>query len=156
MILAPENVERQGMLITDLESGNHVQTKGHLRDTTGYCCLGRACDIFHKVTGRGMWVRNFDDAVELDTYSFVVEDEDGVEVKESGILPEVVMEWYGFSAENPDIGPKPLDVGSDKGRVYAANWNDDGIPFPLVAEGFRNALNKQLAKQGSTLPEQPK
>lgn len=37
--------------VAALRSGNYVQTKGRLRDKTGYCCLGVMCDVF----GNGKW-----------------------------------------------------------------------------------------------------
>lgn len=53
--------------INALRSGDYTQTQGRLyraEDTTanedekskvGYCCLGVACDVYHKETGNGEW-----------------------------------------------------------------------------------------------------
>ena len=37
--------------IEALESGKYPQTKDHLHDDMGYCCLGVACDLFAKELG---------------------------------------------------------------------------------------------------------
>ena len=38
-----------------LRSGNYSRAKGHLRTKDGFCCLGVACDVYAKETGKGKW-----------------------------------------------------------------------------------------------------
>jgi hypothetical protein len=40
---------------TALRSGKYQQTRGKLRDRTGYCCLGVLCDV----SGEGKWSKDF-------------------------------------------------------------------------------------------------
>jgi len=62
--------------ISALRSGKYQQTRGHLRDSKGYCCLGVLCDI----SGISEWK-------ELDTYE-----------GDCKYLPRSVMEWSGMSS----------------------------------------------------------
>ena len=71
-----------------LRSGQYQQTKDVLRDDSGYCCLGVACDVYHKTTGKGEWKKN-----EWDEHGFVVPD---VWRMEETQLPECVCDWLGL------------------------------------------------------------
>ena len=43
--------KNQKLWISALQNGMYAQTKEHLRDEIGFCCLGVACDLYEKDTG---------------------------------------------------------------------------------------------------------
>lgn len=44
--------------IEALRSGQFMQTRCQLTDGVGYCCLGVACEVYRRETGRGTWQKN--------------------------------------------------------------------------------------------------
>lgn len=112
---------RQIKLVEALESGAYAQGGGQLRDDfTGnsddadkFCCLGVACDIYMKETGKGYWEG-----------TYFHDDESFSQTR----LPENVKLWFGFSSytgghTRPDGGYTRLD-----------NLNDRGVPFSSIAD----------------------
>ena len=79
--------------VAALRSGKYNQTKDHLRDENGYCCLGVLCEIAAKegvcklelkeMLGSSYIVHQYDDA--------------------SLTLPSKVIEWAGLESSNPII-----------------------------------------------------
>lgn len=114
-------MKRRRKLLTDaLRSGDYDQCKSYLRDNGGFCCLGVACDVFAKETGRGRWV-----GLEDLGWHFQIGEQ-----TRSRRLPDKVMGWYGF-ADNSVAYPDP----DDKLTILdLANWNDDGKDFPWIAD----------------------
>lgn len=45
-----------------LRSGKYAQTRGHLRDKNGFCCLGVLCDV----SGVGVWREGYRGEFNLD------------------------------------------------------------------------------------------
>jgi hypothetical protein len=77
----------------------------------GYCCLGVACELYRRETGRGEWdeVNNF--CLGEHTKFF--------------ILPPPVKKWLGLAS---------LDACFDNGPEGLTAMNDLGIPFPEIAD----------------------
>jgi hypothetical protein len=77
-----------------LRSGEFNQTKYVLHDDVGYCCLGVACEVYARETGKGSWgelVCSTDGSQE------------GYVFMNSGTttLPEEVSKWFGIKSRTP-------------------------------------------------------
>ena len=91
-----------------LESGRYEQAIGALRDATGFCCLGVACEI----SGLGKWTDDGGDLVYLE---------------QDKQLPPEVLDWLGLSTYTGFYG-----IGS------LATDNDDGATFAEIAAIIRS------------------
>lgn len=115
-------------LCETLESGKYKKGKGHLKSGDYYCCLGVACDI----SGLGEWK-----TTPFNGDCYEVSD---VAIQNSGTLPEVVQEYYGFT---DDHGIR-TDIGS------LVNLNDGVRPHykeythPEIAGIIREWLATQV------------
>ncbi len=113
-----------------LRSGKYTQTKNHLCDSVGHCCLGVLCELYIKDTK---------DNIKVDT------DYAG----ESELLPECVVAWAGMVYEE-EKGWNNKSCGTfligDK-QVCLASWNDgQSRPFrnkdnSVVKGTFDNIAN---------------
>lgn len=109
-------------LLAALRSGEFAQTNSVLRDETGYCCLGVACEVYKRETGDGAWKVGYGN------------DRFNVGGHESSYtLPEAVREWLGFSHSDGEFeGSVVLD-----GRRFATlvELNDAGtVSFAQIAD----------------------
>lgn len=94
--------------VTALRSGRYHQTTGNLKDITGYCCLGVACDVFRKAKKR-----------QGEVYEWTPSDSGGdYFLDEQGAMPGGVADWFGLAS---DPG---LFLGS-MGEILASSANDD-------------------------------
>lgn len=76
-----------------LESGEFEQATGRLRNRDGdMCCLGVACELYRRETGRGAWVESEDGDGAL---AFALE-----ATQDDGILPMEVTRWLGLDGES--------------------------------------------------------
>jgi hypothetical protein len=93
-------------LIAALRSGKYKQTTGTLREKRGlqmkYCCLGVACDVYRKETGKGKWKRDGG------CFDFCVD-----ENLSEGDLIMPVWTWYGLGSQNPKINGETAIVRND-------------------------------------------
>lgn len=106
--------------LTALRSGEYQQARGYLHTDEGYCCLGVACDIYRKETGKGEWApSNSNDYTPR--YAFVL----GCTDQELG-LPDEVAAWLGLES---NMG----DYVNDEERTLA-DENDAGTTFEQIAE----------------------
>ncbi len=96
--------ERKNELVAALRSGKYQQSRKTLRNSTGFCCLGVACDI----SGISEW----DDKYEYD----------GCE----SILPKSVMEYYGFCSSGGWL--------KNGDEIGLAKMNDAGKSFDEIAD----------------------
>lgn len=79
-----------------LRSGEFKQGKRRLRDGDAFCCLGVACDLFHRDTGLGAWDRSS---------TFEVSDVPGY--ADHINLPIPVRDWLGLEDRaGAHMGPK--------------------------------------------------
>ena len=102
-----------------LRSGEYSQTRGYLRTTEGFCCLGVLCDLYSKETGTE-WVENY----ELENSSSFLE--------EFATLPKEVMEWSGLEYPNPYF--------DFENGVSLASLNDGGKEFNEIADVIEKYL----------------
>jgi len=84
------------------------QTTGCLKDESGRCCLGVACDVYQQNTGKGHW----------DGSCFIDDECD---------LPDEVRKWFGFDS------PDPILISNEE-KKYASVLNDnDNLSFKQIA-----------------------
>jgi hypothetical protein len=118
-----KEVERLEKLAEALESGEFKQAQGALKVEDTYCCLGVACELYHRATGLGQWTPG--QTTLGSRYSFELSEE-----REFSVLPPVVADWYGI-ATNPRLN-------IDGKSTAATYWNDTyKADFKKIAEGFR-------------------
>lgn len=82
--------ENMAKLVAALKSGEYEQGVGRLRTRSGaFCCLGVACDVFSRDTGRGKWrLLAGDWEFKLDS------------TISTSFLPPEVSRWLGINSEN--------------------------------------------------------
>jgi len=103
-------------LIAALRSGKYRQTTGALRKGNRFCCLGVACEVHRKATGKGRW-RHIQGNWEYK--------------KEISLLPTDVSKWFGITRDPLLGGPS------------AASLNDmDKADFPYIADQFEKTFIK--------------
>jgi len=93
-----------GIYLTE-DGEPYKKTTKHLKDDTGFCCLGVLCDIQRRTT---MGNKNWED-----------EDEDGkfCYLGETEVLPSAVIKWAGFKSSNPIVGGNDLAWLNDE-KIY--------------------------------------
>lgn len=110
-----EEQEKHRNLVADaLESGEYQQCIGTLKDGNEFCCLGVACDVFKKETGKGKWNDTF----------FMVDSE----ASQICLVTEV-RSWLGLKS---DEGFYQTDKG------LTTHNDDDGWTFEEIAKLFRD------------------
>lgn len=125
------------VLVQELRSGKRKQTVGHLRDSTGFCCLGVACDVWLQANyGRGRWSeysqkRLPDDPPGHEAISFYINDEE-----DDVSLPILVEEALGWAHEEGqlDIERRPEDIHTSHIQMTLAELNDAGFTFDQIAD----------------------
>ena len=105
------NPEVKQRWIEALNSDEYTQTKGCLRDSTGFCCLGVLTDLYAKEHDQEWKVNDMSNF-----YSF-----NG----RNGTLYSEVLKWSGLETDDPNY----LD-----GRVHLSQLNDDGYSFKRIAQ----------------------
>ena len=105
--------------ITALRSGNYDQDREFLRTKEGFCCLGVACDVYRKATGKGEWNN-------ISPHGYYFEWGDS---NEDTILPAPVMEWIGLCN---DTGFFLAGRIGDSGSLSL--FNDTGRSFGEIAD----------------------
>ena len=128
-----ENVSKW---VAALRSGEYGQARGRLREGNRFCCLGVACDVYMKETGRGNWLN----ASKNENKTICQGDDGGwwfgvdalsvrfgfLSVSASAyIIPTDVVEWYGLAGNS---GEYSIDKASS-----LANDNDVGVGFEAIA-----------------------
>lgn len=104
--------------IEALRSGKYQQTKGALKNTEGFCCLGVACEL----SGLGRWEKD-------GAWTYYVVDEEGFSPdRREDYLPYAVRKWLGlYTSEG--------EYDSDFGRTNLTKANDDdGLTFEQIAD----------------------
>lgn len=114
---------RRDLLTANLRSGEFEQGRDRLRSNNDrYCCLGVACEVFQRETGRGGWTKESN----VDPYAYWLFRVDGEQSWSN--LPRPVAEWFGFTDTNPH-------VKTGEGRMKSlASLNDEGTLFPKIAD----------------------
>lgn len=104
-----------------LRSGEYEQTRGALRTTKGYCCLGVACELYRQETGVGEWIENTRNGC----YEFVLPDSP----RELYYLPDDVRAWLGFESNKGGV-----DARNIREVLNLAALNDIGETFAQIAD----------------------
>lgn len=94
--------------VAALRSGEYLQTRGHLHDDKGFCCLGVACDLYAKEHPEAVWKDGHGGLTFLGR---------------SSVLPQPVASWIGLKELN----------GSAAMLFSLASLNDDGKSFEAIA-----------------------
>ena len=102
-------VKNREIWLNALSSGKYKQTSEVLQDSSGFCCLGVACDVYMKETGKGEWI---------------VEDSRKVFLDSITRLPDEVKNWFGFSTKYGDY---------DDGMLTKLN-DDERLSFSEIAD----------------------
>lgn len=110
-----EQKQHRTELVSALRSGKYAQTQNCLRDGTGYCCLGVACDI----SKMGEWV------LATSKVLFFYQLKSGECVTSS--LPDPVKDYFGFHSTEGDFG-------NDYAGRSLASLNDSGASFEKIAD----------------------
>ena len=116
--------------VAALRSGNYEQTTHRLRGKKGFCCLGIACDLYMKATGKGEWKKKsqrFGSGSLEPYYGFEIHDGEHM-VNADTILPQVVMDWIGIH------GAMGGYVKSDGTAASLDYDNDLGMDFSEIAD----------------------
>jgi hypothetical protein len=124
------NKKVKKLWVDALTSGEYKQTKGTLKDETGFCCLGVLCDIYTKETKNGVWREECG----LMTFDIIHEATNTLLECGEGVPPNVVVNWAGLDDDNPTV------KGVGKTEQSLAEWNDGGKTFEEMAE----IINKHL------------
>lgn len=97
-----------------LRSGEYKQTEGHLKNDSGYCCLGVACELYNKTHKN-----------KLSTFRHVngyfIFNEMAYE------LPDKVCKWLGLTSSAGFYRQASKTVG-------LSHLNDMGEPFSEIAD----------------------
>ena len=129
-----------------LRSGEFKQARKALRTSDGFCCLGVACEVYRRETGRGAWVALAPDEKNMMTFfghSGVSSDSE---------LTGDVAEWL-FNDKYlllPDATNPEWAEADDEAREWTpermelAVANDDGKDFVFIA----NAIEREYLTEG--------
>lgn len=123
------NKENMELLCKELETTDKIQGTGKLKDSIGkYCCLGIACEVYHKATGKGTW------EIKHGFQTFVV---DGSESCTQ--LPIPVINWLGhIIIENTVLKIGLGDISLNMPPHSAIGMNDSGqYGFKEIAAALR-------------------
>lgn len=120
------NPEVKAEWVAALRSGEYMQTKGHLKDSNGMCCLGVLCDIAAKHEPGWKWeAEAFPDTNGDDCYEFTSFKDDHPYTSNS-VLPWPVKRWADLRDENPRIA-QLLDDTGDAVSIASLNDGNKGI-----------------------------
>lgn len=143
------NKDNMLIFLPELRSGKYKQTKGHLADESGYCCLGVACEVS---IANGVQLRK----TLTDAYGGAIFDfRSGHYDVSAYSLPDVVMEWLGV----PDydlkvvVTPEEFEVlrvailnehgtNLSEDLVWASELNDQQWSFSRIADAIEAAYLK--------------
>ena len=137
---SPEQTKANRELWVDaLRSGKYTQTKRHLSDNDGFCCLGVACDIFegifpellsHGRIGVG-YEDEYRDMRIVDWYNEDEETQDTPDYDfnsiDSSMLPTIVQQFLGLTRPAGEF----MDIYGEE--ISLASKNDDGETFDQIA-----------------------
>lgn len=111
-----EQVQHRKEWIEALRSGKYKQVQAALRRSSGYCCLGVACDL----SGLTEWTTHDIDNGGNQWYSYF---------DEECILPSEVADYFGVPTE---VALSTIPEGQDAKTLIG--MNDAGETFEKIAE----------------------
>jgi len=115
-----------------LRSGNYAQTRGALRRTDGFCCLGVLCDV-RKDTVRGIWQI---DPNNVSQYAFLPFNRSFAETAFVGLPPEAIIHADCYNGIKPsdlqELFPEK-DLCGFGNVISLVKLNDVGFTFEEIA-----------------------
>lgn len=136
--LKPEHEARIRLWLKALRSGTYKQGRSRLRRGDMFCCLGVACDVYRKTTGKGTW---FAYAEGRGMYEFRATRR--TPNIQSLSLPAIVSKWFGFGG---DDDPMLIDATMTKEATTCSTANDRGARFKKIADRIERRYLKRKAK----------
>lgn len=110
-----------------LRSGEYAQTTGHLRDESGYCCLGVACDRWNAPDEVST---DWEPSGNLFLFSVDSGDEFATPERHRSMPPmDVMREHYGLTDNECD---------------HLADMNDNGESFATIADWLTGRVERSL------------
>jgi hypothetical protein len=109
------NPEVKAQWVAALRSGEYKQTKGHLKQDGGHCCLGVLCDLYAKQSGIQSWTS--DDFGHAD---------------DKELAGERVLAWSGLRHQ------VYVDIGEDRALLHI--HNDKERTFDEIADAIEAQL----------------
>jgi len=128
VILQRMKAEIKKMWVAALKSDKYKQGQGQLKKGTKFCCLGVLCDLHHKITKGGKWIKMDHGSHKNDPLYFCA---DTPEFGGSSFytLPEPVREW--------------AEMGDDDLRV---EYGGKKFGLATLNDGFENPKSKTKIK----------
>ena len=127
-------MENRRKWVEALRSGKYKQTRSHLADKNGFCCLGVACEV---AIANGVRIKKRADGFGI-TYA-----------TERDSLPRRVQIWLGFGDELDEEAANPW-----LGNSSCAEQNDEGKSFTEIADMIEQeylVLNESCRSQQGEL-----
>ena len=90
--------------LSSLRSGDYQQTRLHLREGSGFCCLGVLCDLYGKEHNVEWELMNDDTYYEFQG--------------QTATLPSSVIEWAALKDHDFGSGIDPLSALNDGGSTF--------------------------------------
>jgi hypothetical protein len=122
--------------VTELRSGNYVQTTGCLNDGVGFCCLGVLTDLYCKEKNE-QWIEVREEDSGTRGRKFGIRTVDDPYRTEISTLPRSVEDWAGLEYSDPDVIVGFLenedDGHNEPDRQNLSTVNDDGATFASIA-----------------------
>lgn len=120
-------------LVAALKSDEFTQTSGRLKADTSYCCLGVACELYRRATGKGEW--------RDDEFVVVSDDDETIIDQEEKVLPPHVRDWLGLQSSigsfsdhwYHELITKARGDDSSKIDNCLTALNDSGLSFKEIA-----------------------
>lgn len=121
------NKQKLQLLVDALYSGEFKQGRGRLKTEVGYCCLGVACELYHRDTMFGYWTADS------------LLNEFQVFNGERNFLPKDVADWLGVELDHHgdiEFSWEVEDRNDNFGERFssAARMNDQGFTFKQIAD----------------------
>lgn len=122
MVVAGQKLEPgvKAKLVAALRSGEYEQGVGYLQKEGKFCCLGVACDLYHKETGGGKW-----ELGSQTVSSFFIN------FLHASFPPVEVEKWLGLERPN---SARPYAI------AHLAAMNDEGHSFEQIAQYIEENL----------------
>lgn len=108
----------------------------------GMCCLGVLCEI---AVEQGVIEHFHSDDEEPGVIGYATAERGSDRIlRETGVLPREVAIWAGVnhnpSVPLPEDAPLPEDVKAERDQATLAYLNDQGTPFPVLADLIEKGL----------------
>lgn len=128
-------MNRIQLFINALRSGEFQQGRQRLHRDNTFCCLGVACELYRRETGKGEWVHNSHMDCEGMRFKHLPNDLDAI-----SFMPQPVYAWFGFPFADP-----LLNTGGGNFIYTASEMNDKlNRNFHEIADAFeRTFLNAE-------------